>query len=87
MTNTAEGLPKTLPRRPIRQQVFPYFCLFLLGLMMALPFLQPVRVKPLTPFIANGSPWHWVSGQALPYWHTTFGKIYPLPGSRCTWWG
>lgn len=52
MTNTAEGLPKTLPRRPIRQQVFPYFCLFLLGLMMALP-LQPVRVKPLTPFYSE----------------------------------
>lgn len=53
MTNTAEGLPKTLPRQPIRQQVFPYFCLFLLGLMMALPFLQPVRVKPLTPFYSE----------------------------------
>lgn len=53
MTNTAEGLPKTLLRRPIRQQVFPYFCLFLLGLMMALPFLQPVRVKPLTPFYSE----------------------------------
>lgn len=50
MTDTAGDLSKVAMDRPIRQRIFPYFSLFLLGLMMVLPFLQPIRVKPLTPF-------------------------------------
>lgn len=39
-----------LLHRPIYQRGLPYLCLFFLGLMVILPFLQPVRVKPLIHF-------------------------------------
>lgn len=52
-TNTTNNLIKTLSYRLIRQQALPYLCLFLLGLMMAFPFLQPVRVKPLPHFYSE----------------------------------
>lgn len=53
ITNAADDLPQILPRRSLLQRGLPYLCLFLLGLMVTLPFLQPVRVKPIIHFYSE----------------------------------
>jgi len=53
MIHIANGLSGTLPLHSIRSQTLPYFSLFVLGLMMSLPFLQPVRAGPIVPFYSE----------------------------------
>lgn len=53
MIHIANGLSGTPPLHSIRRQILPYLSLFVLGLMMSLPFLQPVRAAPIIPFYSE----------------------------------
>lgn len=53
MRNVAHIPSLSFPDSPAHERALRYFCLSCLGLMMALPFLQPVRVSPLTPFYSE----------------------------------
>ncbi len=53
MTDTIGNPSRTLSYRSVRQHLLVSLCLLLLGLMMMLPFLQPLRAEPLVPFYSE----------------------------------
>lgn len=53
MTDNADNSSKTLSYQSTHQHLLTFSCLFFLGIMMVIPFLQPVRAEPLTPFYSE----------------------------------
>lgn len=84
MRNLAYAPSMSIPSRPPRERALQYFCLSCLGLMMVLPFLQPIRVSPLTPFYSEWLAFALglVAGIALltrSFWETVVAPKVVLP--------